>query len=486
MIQKNIKSLVVIFSLIASIGLIPENLIAQKVTKLFEKGQYEKAEQYCLKQTGEKQNLCFTELAEAYFKEKKYDKASEFYAKTNKSKEGYLKIADACFSVQNLEKSALFYEKADDYEGLERIGDAYIDQKACDKAVEYYEKAYSDNNEKLTECYNKTADAYLKNYNFEDAEIYYKKANNKIYTEKFGNVYLEQKKYDKAKEYFEKAFSEDTAKLKESYIKIADAYFDIRRFNKASHYYFKADYRAGYEKIGNYYFEDEDYETAAYYYKFAFYKQPKKLDESYMKIADALYNIKKYEEAAEFYRRANLKNEEEKCKLHFTFSDKRDGKTYKKIKIGEQVWMVDNLAYKASSGCWPYSNKEVNVRKLGYLYNWETAKNVCPDGWHLPSKEEFVTLLDNYGGGDKYNKSNYRSLVKDKKGIRVLLGGKRNYKGDYEDVNDLGYYWTSTWYDYYEDTNVAFGLQIHRSIENAGIARNTDTKYGFSVRCIKD
>jgi uncharacterized protein (TIGR02145 family) len=85
------------------------------------------------------------------------------------------------------------------------------------------------------------------------------------------------------------------------------------------------------------------------------------------------------------------------------FTDSRDGKTYKSVKIGNQTWMAENLAYKASSGCWTYPNNE-NL-EFGYYYNLETAHNVCPAGWHLPSDDEWNILADYLGGstvaGDK-------------------------------------------------------------------------------------
>ena len=87
-----------------------------------------------------------------------------------------------------------------------------------------------------------------------------------------------------------------------------------------------------------------------------------------------------------------------------TFTDSRDGKTYKTVKIGNQIWMAENLAYKAEVGCYAYDDNEKKVDVYGYLYNWKTAIQVCPDGWHLPNNEEWKELLD-YLGSDGHLKN---------------------------------------------------------------------------------
>jgi uncharacterized protein (TIGR02145 family) len=79
------------------------------------------------------------------------------------------------------------------------------------------------------------------------------------------------------------------------------------------------------------------------------------------------------------------------------FTDPRDGKIYKTVKIGNQVWMAENLAYKTQKGSWAYNNDENNAKIYGYLYEWEAANNACPPGWHLPTKAEWETLISNLG-----------------------------------------------------------------------------------------
>ena len=69
--------------------------------------------------------------------------------------------------------------------------------------------------------------------------------------------------------------------------------------------------------------------------------------------------------------------------------------------------MAENLAYKPSSGnYWAYGDDNSPklhyawLKKYGYLYDWRTAQNVCPSGWHLPSDKKWTTLTKYLGGWD--------------------------------------------------------------------------------------
>jgi len=83
-----------------------------------------------------------------------------------------------------------------------------------------------------------------------------------------------------------------------------------------------------------------------------------------------------------------------------TFTDPRDDKTYKTVKIGTQVWMAENLNYKTKEGSICYDEKTENCKKYGRLYDYETAQTACPSGWHLPDSTEWQTLVD-FAGGSK-------------------------------------------------------------------------------------
>jgi len=170
-----------------------------------------------------------------------------------------------------------------------------------------------------------------------------------------------------------------------------------------------------------------------------------------------------------------------------TFKDPRDGKIYKTVKIGKQVWMAENLAFKPNTGnYWAYDNSETNVAKYGYLYDWETSRNVCPTGWHLPSDAEWKKLVDFLGSnsGTKLKaQSGWSSNGNgtDIYGFSAFPGGSWSYGDDFYNFGDYGYYWSSTEYN----TTNAWGHYLYYSYSDI-YRYYYYKKWGLSVRCIKN
>ncbi|MDR1829199.1 MAG: fibrobacter succinogenes major paralogous domain-containing protein [Candidatus Fibromonas sp.] len=169
------------------------------------------------------------------------------------------------------------------------------------------------------------------------------------------------------------------------------------------------------------------------------------------------------------------------------FTDLRDGKKYRAVKIGSQTWMAENLNYNASgSKC--YGNKPENCEKYGRLYDWYAAKEACPKGWHLPSKSEYE-VLDKAVGGEKVAgkklkaKSGWNNNGNgtDDYGFSALPGGYGFSDGSFGNVGLNGYWWSANEYD----SSYAYNRDMHYSIDDA--YWDDDYKsYLQSVRCVQD
>jgi uncharacterized protein (TIGR02145 family) len=127
------------------------------------------------------------------------------------------------------------------------------------------------------------------------------------------------------------------------------------------------------------------------------------------------------------------------------FKDSRDGKTYKKVTIGTQTWMAENLNYAANNSVC-YGNSAENCAEYSRLYNWATAKTACPTGWHLPSDDEWTMLTDNVGGsktaGTKLKSAegwNKDGNGTDDYGFSALPGGSGSSGGGFDDAGDYGH-----------------------------------------------
>lgn len=209
-----------------------------------------------------------------------------------------------------------------------------------------------------------------------------------------------------------------------------------------------------------------------------------------------------------------------------TFIDSRDGNEYNWVKIGDQVWMAENLAYLPSVNMVAHGSEDAagsyyyvygydgtnvadakatdNYATYGVLYNWTAAmdgeassttnpsgiQGVCPAGWHLPSDAEWTELTDYLGGtvaGGKLKETgttHWKSPntgATNETGFTALPGGLRYSNGTFGRVGYDGDWWSAT--------EIDASLAWYRSMINdySSVYRSYNYKeVGFCVRCVRD
>ncbi|MDD3875234.1 MAG: FISUMP domain-containing protein [Bacteroidales bacterium] len=162
-----------------------------------------------------------------------------------------------------------------------------------------------------------------------------------------------------------------------------------------------------------------------------------------------------------------------------TFTDPRDNKIYNYVRIGNQVWMADNLAFKPESGnFWAYDNDSTQVEKYGYLYDYRTAKNVCPSGWRLPTKSDFEILISKYE--DAHSNAFAELITGGISRFNMVYGGWRDRNGQFYARDFGGNLWSAT----VSDDDVVWFFLVVSNYRMAYLSRNIK-ELGFSVRCIK-
>ena len=191
-----------------------------------------------------------------------------------------------------------------------------------------------------------------------------------------------------------------------------------------------------------------------------------------------------------------------------------DGNVYHTVKIGTQVWMVENLKVtKFNDGaaiplvtdsslwsrlttpgyCW-YNNDAPGYKNLyGALYNWRTVKTgkLCPIGWHVPNDSEWSILINYLGGegvaGNKLNErgtshwQNPNAGATNESGFTALPGGFRTNYGTFSYIGYYGYWWNSNMYDTYS----ARFLNLYYC-NGFAYKFNYNKNGGCSIRCLMD
>jgi uncharacterized protein (TIGR02145 family) len=163
------------------------------------------------------------------------------------------------------------------------------------------------------------------------------------------------------------------------------------------------------------------------------------------------------------------------------------------------------LNYQTASGSWCYDDNNSNCDKYGRLYDWKTAKTVCPKGFHLPSRNNWDNLGRAAGGARKAdNKGNIDWHDAGKKlktksgwgnrsdgsvgngtddfGFSALPGGRHHSSGSFYDAGSGGNWWTAT----ENDANHAYYRVMGYNDDNVYENSYYDKSQGYSVRCVAD
>lgn len=193
-----------------------------------------------------------------------------------------------------------------------------------------------------------------------------------------------------------------------------------------------------------------------------------------------------------------------------------DGNVYGTVTIGTQVWMAENLkvtkyrngdpisnvtgeaqwsSLKTGAYC-SYNNDANNLKTYGQLYNWYAvadSRNLAPAGWHIPTDEEWTTLVDFLGGDGEagiklkesgtihWNSPNF-GVTNDSK-FTALPGGYRGNNGTFTGLGSNGNWWSFT--EFVSVSTAAWWRRMSYSF--GGVGRDVAFKEsGYSVRCIKD
>lgn len=193
-----------------------------------------------------------------------------------------------------------------------------------------------------------------------------------------------------------------------------------------------------------------------------------------------------------------------------------DGNNYPVVEIGNQIWMAENLkttSYRDGSAlsqvkdnsmwaslvspayCW-YNNDSTYQALYGALYNWYTVFDgtIAPYGWHIPTANEWTTLINYLGGTSKAGgRAKAEGTLEDETGLwlspneggmdscafSALPGGYRYLEGDFNFISENAFFWSSTKGNGYIATSPV--LYYDSKILFKG---QSDYHYGFSVRCL--
>lgn len=146
------------------------------------------------------------------------------------------------------------------------------------------------------------------------------------------------------------------------------------------------------------------------------------------------------------------------------FTDSRDKKVYKIAGFGTQIWMTENLKFRPVDlqKSWCYGDDEKNCEKYGALYNWESAVESCPNGWRMPTAEDWKTLesfLETSGKTKEIGK-----MILDADGFNAMLAGFRLDNGRFVLLESHALFWSSEVDTEFSEQAVKFGRYFGRHL----------------------
>ncbi len=186
------------------------------------------------------------------------------------------------------------------------------------------------------------------------------------------------------------------------------------------------------------------------------------------------------------------------------------------VKIGKQTWCVKNLdvthfrngmpikevktdeewirAAQNKQPAWCYYNNDpANGAKYGKLYNWYAVndrKGLAPKGFHVPTDEEWSTLISFLGGDNVAAEkmkmvplSTTKGTAKSPSGFNALFSGMRNSNGKFYELGTNTYWWGST---EVAGTSTRVWVRYINNRDSKVDRTSLIKEYGYSVRCIKD
>jgi len=171
-----------------------------------------------------------------------------------------------------------------------------------------------------------------------------------------------------------------------------------------------------------------------------------------------------------------------------SFTDPRNGQTYRTVKIGNKTWMAENLNFRPrTDDTWCYDHDDSNCEKYGRLYTQDAAMKACPEGWRLPSRKDWNDLVWEADGKDAAGERlksktgwNNNGNGSDKFGFSALPGGHRFFNGGFSNIGNNGFWWSATAY------LDAYCMDMRHNSDNIRLSDINNKSFGLSVRCIQN